>query len=61
MSTAKQELSLIIEQQPETSSHEEILRELAFHVMVTRGLRDADAERTLSSSEMQRRIRSWHQ
>lgn len=59
MSTAKEELTRLIQKQPETSSHEEIVRELAFHVMVQRGLADSDNGRTVSNEEMGRRIRSW--
>jgi predicted transcriptional regulator len=59
MSTAKEELARLIAGQPEDSSREEIVRELAFHVMVQRGLADADAKRTISNEEMARRIRSW--
>ena len=59
MSTAKDDLARIIQQQPDDSSHDEIVRELAFHVMVQRGLADADADRTLSNEDMQRRIKSW--
>jgi predicted transcriptional regulator len=59
MSTAKEELTHLIQQQPEDSSREEIIRELAFHAMVVRGLADADAERSISNEEMGRRIRSW--
>ena len=59
MSTAKEELSRLIQGQPEDSSREEIVRELAFHVMVERGLADSDAKRTVSNDEMGRRIRSW--
>ena len=60
MSTAKEELTRLIERQPDDSSREEIVRELAFHVMVERGLADSDAKRTISNEEMGRRIRSWH-
>lgn len=59
MSTAKQELTELIRRQPEDSSCEEIIRELAFHAMVERGLSDSDAQRVLSSEEMARRIRLW--
>ncbi len=59
MSKAKEELTNLIEEQPEDSSREEIVRELAFHVMVQRGLADSDAERVISNDEMARRIRSW--
>jgi len=59
MSKAKEELTKLIEEQPEDSSREEIIRELAFHVMVQRGLADSDAGRVISNDEMARRIRSW--
>jgi hypothetical protein len=58
MSTAKEELTRLIEGQPEDSSREEIVRELAFHVMVERGLADSDAKRVMSNAEMRRRIRA---
>ena len=59
MSTVKEELARLIEGQPEDSSREEIVRELAFHVMVQRGLADSDAKRTISNKEMAHRIRAW--
>lgn len=59
MSKAKEELKKLIEDQPENSSREEIVRELAFHIMVERGLADSDAGRVVSNDEMARRIRSW--
>jgi hypothetical protein len=59
MSTAKEELTKLIQRQPDDSSGEDIVRELAFHVMVERGLADAEAKRTVSNEEMGRRIRSW--
>jgi predicted transcriptional regulator len=59
MSTAKDELSRMLENQPEDASPEQIVRELAFHVMVQRGLADSKAGNTISTEEMQPRIRSW--
>jgi hypothetical protein len=59
MSTAKEDLTRLIQGQPEDSSPEEIVRELALHLMVERGLADSDAKRTISNEEMERRIRSW--
>jgi len=59
MSNAKQELTKLIEDQPEDSSGDEIVRELAFHLMVQRGLADSDAGRVISNDAMARRIRSW--
>ena len=59
MSTAKEELKALLDAQPEDSSSEELVRELAFHLMVQRGLADSDSRRTISNAEMERRIRSW--
>ena len=59
MSTAKDELSRMLENQPEDASPEQIVRELAFHVMVQRGVADSRAGNTISNEEMQHRIRSW--
>ena len=59
MPTVKEELTRLIQGQPEDSSREEIVRELAFHVMVARGLADSDAKRTISNEQMGQRIRSW--
>jgi predicted transcriptional regulator len=61
MSTVKDELTRLIQDQPEDSSGEDIVRELAFHVMIKRGLADSDAKRVISNEEMERRIRSWQQ
>ena len=38
MATAKEQIARLLEQQPEDSSFEEIVRELAFGMMVQRGL-----------------------
>ena len=59
MATPKDELRELLNQQPDDSSPEEIVRELAFHVMVQKGLADSDAGRTISSDEVGHRIRSW--
>ena len=59
MISPKKQMTKIIQQQPDDSSYEEILRELAFTRMVDRGLADSKAKRTISDKEMQRRIRSW--
>ena len=59
MATPKEQMAKIIEAQPEDSSYDEILRELAFARMIDRGLADSDAGRTVSNQEMQERIRSW--
>jgi predicted transcriptional regulator len=59
MSTAKEEVRQLIAQQPDDSSYEELVRELAFSIMVRRGLKDSEAGRTISNEEMRQRIRAW--
>ena len=49
----------IIQKQPDDSSYDEILRELAFARMIDLGLQDADAGRVISNEELTRRIQSW--
>jgi len=61
MATAKDELRNILNEQPDDSSTEELVRELAFHIMVQRGLADADNGRVISNKDMKRRILSWAQ
>ena len=41
MATAKEELKDLLDQQPDDSSAEELIRELAFHAMVQRGIADS--------------------
>jgi len=58
--TTPKELMLeTIQELPDDSSYEEILRELAFARMVERGLVDSAAGRTISHEEMGRRIAAW--
>lgn len=59
MANAKEKMTEIIQQQPDDSSYDEILRELAFARMVERGLEDSRKGRTISDDEMRRRIQSW--
>ena len=59
MATAKDELTKLIQAQPDDSTYDEILRELAFNLMIQRGLMDSDEGRTISNEEMERRIRIW--
>jgi len=57
--TAKQQILEIVEEQPEDSSFDEILQELALARMIERGLADVEAGRTISHEEMGERIASW--
>jgi hypothetical protein len=59
MGPAKAQRIQLIEDHPDDSSPEETLRELAFAVMVERGIADSDAGRTISNGEMGRRIELW--
>jgi hypothetical protein len=59
MSTAKEHITEIIQRQPDDSSYDDIVRELAFDLMVQRGLKDSDERRTISNEEMERRIKTW--
>jgi hypothetical protein len=59
MTTTKEKPVEIIQELPDDSSYEEILRELAFARMVERCLEDSRASRTISNEEMGRRIRAW--
>jgi predicted transcriptional regulator len=49
----------IIQQQPDDSSYDEILRELILARMIERGLADSQGGRTIPDEEMRRRIRAW--
>ena len=49
----------MIESQPDDSSYDELLRELAFKRMVDKGLADAKQGNVVSNEEMHSRILSW--
>ncbi len=56
---AKQHLITILQQQPDDSSYDELLKEVAFARMVSRGLSDAKAGRTISNEDLRQEIASW--
>lgn len=59
MHSAKEQMGKIIHEQPDDSSYDEVLRELAFARMLERGIEDSEAKRTISNAEMKDRIRTW--
>jgi predicted transcriptional regulator len=59
MAETKEKMQEIIRQQPDDSSYEDILRELAFELMVERGLEDSRQGKLVSNEEMGGRIRTW--
>ncbi len=61
MNTTKETMLKIIESQPDDSTYDEILRELAFARMIERGIADSENGRTISSQEMKQRIESWQE
>ena len=52
-------MTQIIQDQPEDSTHDEILQELAFARMINRGLKDSRANKIFSNEEMEHRIQTW--
>jgi predicted transcriptional regulator len=59
MQTAKDIMIKVIQEQPDDSSFDELLRELAFSKMIDRGLADSDKGIVVSHEEMKKRIASW--
>ncbi len=57
--TVKEKITKVVLSQPEDSSYDEIMRELAFERMVDRGLIDVRAGRVISNDEMANRIKTW--
>ena len=59
MGSVKEQMTKIIPEQPDDSSYDEILRELAFARMIERGLKDSKEGRMIGNDDMERRIRTW--
>jgi hypothetical protein len=59
MSAVKERMADVIQSQPEDSTYEEILKELAFEQMIASGLRDSREGKTISNDEMKRRLSAW--
>ena len=57
--TPKDQLRRVVDKQPDDSSYEEIVREVAFAAMVERGLADARGGRVIGHEEMRQAIESW--
>ena len=49
----------IINSLPTDSSYDEIIKELAFDRMIKKGLEDSKNGKTISSKEMETRIKQW--
>lgn len=55
----KDQLRSVLDAQPDDSSIEELLRELAFACMVERGLADAEAGRVVEHDALRADIETW--
>ena len=49
MGSVKEQMTKIIQEQPDDSSYDEILRELTFARMIERGLKDSKKDRTIGT------------
>lgn len=59
MSSAKEKIIKIIEDQPDDSTFDELIKEIKFAQMIERGLEDVKQNRTISDEEIGRRIALW--
>lgn len=57
--TIKDVMHKIIDEQPEDSSFDEIMKELAFSRMIERGIQDADAGRLTSHEDLSEEMKTW--
>ena len=59
MLAVKEKMTRIIQEQPEDSSYDEILRELAFDRMIEKGVNDSSENRIIANIDMKHRIQTW--
>ncbi|MCC6491647.1 MAG: hypothetical protein IT424_01350 [Pirellulales bacterium] len=57
--TPRDQMIAILSQQPADSTYDELLRELAAHRAIQRGLADVEQGRLVSHEEALQRIKSW--
>ncbi len=61
MPTVKERIIEIVNDQPDDSSYDEILKELAFEKMIVRGIMDSDSGRTQANEEVGEKIKKLQQ
>lgn len=59
MTAPKKQIKKIVDSLPEDSSYDEILKELAFHKMIEKGLKDSKENKVISNENMKKRISIW--
>ena len=59
MSTAKQEVRLLLDQIPDDATFEDIQYHIHVREKIERGLKDVEEGRVVSEEEMERRMQKW--
>lgn len=57
--SSKARILAIVRDQPDDSSYDDVLRELAFERLVLRGVKSL-GERRLTTDEIRQRVKQWH-
>lgn len=57
MQSDKAKIAQLVAMQPDDSTYEDIVREIVFHLMIERGLKDSDAGRVITRDALWHRIR----
>jgi hypothetical protein len=59
MISVKEQAKLVIDDMPEDVSIDEIIQELAFRIMIDKGLEDSDHNRIISDDQLEQEIEQW--
>ena len=59
MVTVKERAKMVIEELPDDVSIDEILQELAFQLMIERGISDSEQNRVISDTQLESEIDQW--
>ncbi len=59
MGSAKETVQKILDDLPDDSSMDEIIRELAFKKMIQKGLQESKSEKIISETELHKEIQKW--
>lgn len=61
MPNVKEKMTEVIQSHSNDASYEEIIRKLAFDLMIERGLQDSRSGRVISDEDMRQQILSWRE
>ena len=59
MLTVKERVKVAIDEMPDDVSIDEILKELAFQLMIDRGILDSEQNRVISDAQLDSEIEQW--